>query len=54
MDTDQVQVVGPIQFSAADGYRMGTHDVDVDLRNNTMTSRGASNTSRSTRRRVNS
>ena len=41
MDTDQVQVVGPIQFSAADGYRMGTNDVDVDLRNNTMTSRGA-------------
>jgi lipopolysaccharide export system protein LptC len=41
MDTDQVQVVGPIQFSAADGYRMGTHDVDVDLRNNTMASRGA-------------
>jgi len=28
-------------FSAADGYRMGTRDVDVDLRNNTMTSRGA-------------
>jgi lipopolysaccharide export system protein LptC len=41
MDTDQVQVVGPIQFRAADGYRMGTNDVDVDLRNNTMTSRGA-------------
>jgi len=41
MDTDHVQVVGPIQFSAADGYRMGTRDVDVDLRNSTMTSRGA-------------
>ena len=41
MDTDHVEVVGPIQFAAADGYRMGTRDVDVDLRNNTMTSRGA-------------
>ena len=40
MDTDHVEVVGPIQFAAADGYRMGTRDVDVDLRNNTMTSRG--------------
>ena len=41
MDTDHVAVVGPIQFTAADGYRMGTNDVDVDLRNSTMTSRGA-------------
>jgi lipopolysaccharide export system protein LptC len=41
MDTDHVAVVGPIQFRAADGYRMGTNDVDVDLRNSTMTSRGA-------------
>ena len=32
MDSDHVQVVGPILFTAADGYRMGTHDVDVDLR----------------------
>jgi lipopolysaccharide export system protein LptC len=41
MDTDHVDVVGPIQFRAADGYRIGTHDVDVDLRNHTMTSHGA-------------
>ncbi|MBV9881579.1 MAG: LPS export ABC transporter periplasmic protein LptC [Sphingomonadaceae bacterium] len=41
MDTDHVEVVGPIQFAAADGYRMGTRDVDVDLRNNTLTSRGS-------------
>ena len=41
MDTDHVEVVGPIQFAAADGYRMETRDVDVDLRNNTMASRGA-------------
>jgi len=41
MDTDHVAVVGPIQFTAADGYRMATNDVDVDLRNSTMTSRGA-------------
>lgn len=40
MDTDQVQVVGPIEFAAADGYRMGTSDVNVDLRGHTMASRG--------------
>jgi len=40
MDTDQVQVVGPIEFTAADGYRMGTRDVNVDLRGNSLASRG--------------
>jgi lipopolysaccharide export system protein LptC len=40
MDSDHVQVVGPIQFTAADGYRMGTHDVDVDLRGHRLQSRG--------------
>ncbi|MEA3030845.1 MAG: lipopolysaccharide export system protein LptC [Sphingomonadales bacterium] len=40
MDTDHVQVVGPIEFTAADGYRMGTRDVDVDLRGNSLASRG--------------
>jgi len=40
MDSDHVQVVGPIQFTAADGYRMGTHDVDVDLRGHSLVSRG--------------
>jgi lipopolysaccharide export system protein LptC len=41
MDSDHVEVVGPIEFTAADGYRMGTHDVDVDLRGHTLSSRGA-------------
>jgi lipopolysaccharide export system protein LptC len=41
MENDQVDVVGPILFSAADGYRMRTHDVNVDLRARTLESRGA-------------
>ena len=40
MDSDHVQVVGPILFTAADGYRMCTHDVDVDLRGHSLQSRG--------------
>jgi lipopolysaccharide export system protein LptC len=40
MDTDHVEVVGPIQFTAADGYRMGTRDVNVDLRGQHLVSRG--------------
>jgi len=40
MDSDHVQVMGPIQFTAADGYRMGTRDVDVDLRGHNLVSRG--------------
>jgi lipopolysaccharide export system protein LptC len=40
MDTDHVQVVGPIEFTAADGYRMGTRDVNVDLRGHRLASRG--------------
>ena len=40
MDNDRVEVVGPIQFTAADGYRMGTRDVTVDLRGRTLQSRG--------------
>ena len=30
MDNDQVDVVGPILFTAADGYRLGTRDVTVE------------------------
>jgi len=41
MDNDHVDVVGPILFSAADGYRMGTRDVTVNMRNRTLVSRGA-------------
>ena len=40
MDRDHVQVVGPIHFTAADGYRMETRDVDVDLRGHSLQSRG--------------
>jgi lipopolysaccharide export system protein LptC len=40
MDTDHVEVVGPIEFTAADGYRMGTRDVNVDLRGHSLASRG--------------
>jgi lipopolysaccharide export system protein LptC len=40
MENDQVDVVGPIAFTAADGYRLGTRDVVVDLRGRTLASRG--------------
>jgi lipopolysaccharide export system protein LptC len=35
-----VQVIGPILLSAADGYRMVTHDVAVDLRGRRLASQG--------------
>jgi lipopolysaccharide export system protein LptC len=41
MERDHVNVIGPITFTAADGYRMQTRDVNVDLRARTMQSRGA-------------
>lgn len=41
MDRDHVNVVGPLTFTAADGYRMQTRDVNVDMRARTMQSRGA-------------
>lgn len=40
MDTEQVSVVGPVQFSSANGYRMVTRDVDIDLPRRSMVSRG--------------
>ena len=40
METDRVEVVGPLLFAAADGYRMQTSDVTVDLRERTLASRG--------------
>src|SRR5262245_5439481 len=40
MERDQVDVQGPILFTAADGYRLATRDVTVDLRQRTMASRG--------------
>ena len=41
METDRVAVDGPILFAAADGYRLRTRDVVVDLRERTLASRGA-------------
>ncbi len=32
MDSDLVRVIGPIAVRAADGYRLNTRDVTVDLR----------------------
>lgn len=40
MDNDHVDVVGPILFTAADGYRMDTRDVTVNMRARTLVSRG--------------
>ena len=40
MERDHVNVVGPLTFTAADGYRMQTRDVNVDMRARTMQSRG--------------
>jgi len=40
MDTDMVDVRGPIVVTAADGYRLGTRDVIVDLRQRNLASRG--------------
>lgn len=41
MERDHVNVIGPLTFTAADGYRMQTRDVNVDMRARTMQSRGA-------------
>jgi lipopolysaccharide export system protein LptC len=41
MERDQVNVVGPLTFTAADGYRIQTRDANVDMRGRTMQSRGA-------------
>lgn len=38
---ERVQVIGPIQLSGADGYRMTTHDVAVDLRGQRLASEGS-------------
>ena len=40
METDQVDVRGPILFTSADGYRLATRDVVVDLRRRRLASRG--------------
>lgn len=40
MEAEKVNVIGPILFSAADGYRLETRDVAVDLNKRTMASQG--------------
>ena len=40
MERNHVNVIGPITFTAADGYRIQTRDVNIDLRARTMQSRG--------------
>ena len=41
MEHDHVNVIGPLTFTAADGFRIQTRDVNVDMRARTMQSRGA-------------
>ena len=41
LDTHEVDVIGPVRVVGADGYRLETRDVMVDLKQRTMTSRGA-------------
>jgi lipopolysaccharide export system protein LptC len=41
MERDHVNVIGPLTLTAADGYRIVTRDVNVDMRARTMQSRGA-------------
>lgn len=40
MEAEKVDVIGPILFTAADGYRLQTRDVAVDLNARTLRSRG--------------
>jgi lipopolysaccharide export system protein LptC len=40
MDKEQVAVDGPVTFQSADGYRLVTRDVDVDLKSREVASRG--------------
>ena len=40
MDEEKVAVEGPVTFQSADGYRLATRDVDVDLNTRFLASRG--------------
>jgi lipopolysaccharide export system protein LptC len=40
LDTQQVEVIGPVRVVGADGYRLETRDVTVDLKERTMVSDG--------------
>jgi len=41
METEQVSVIGPVRFNSANGYQLVTQDVDIDIPNRKMESRGA-------------
>jgi lipopolysaccharide export system protein LptC len=43
IDNEEIEVVGPILFESANGYRLVTRDVDINLRDRTMRSRGRVN-----------
>lgn len=43
MDSEKVKIDGPVRFNSANGYRLVTRDVDVDLGERRMESRGAVN-----------
>lgn len=40
MNDNKVAVAGPVQFQAADGYRLNTRDVNIDLRDRSLASEG--------------
>ena len=40
LDTQKVEILGPVRVAGADGYRLDTRDVTVDLKDRTMVSRG--------------
>lgn len=40
MSTERVKVVGPLLFESADGYRLATRDVNVDLKTRQLASEG--------------
>ena len=41
MDRESVAIDGPITYQSADGYRLVTRDVNVDLKSRTLASEGA-------------
>jgi lipopolysaccharide export system protein LptC len=41
MNKQTVAIDGPVQFRSADGYRIDTRDVDIDLNSRTASSKGA-------------
>jgi lipopolysaccharide export system protein LptC len=43
IDNEEIEVIGPILFESANGYRLVTRDVDINLRDRTMRSRGRVN-----------